>query len=102
MTRVPNEKLMVFISNYRCFKQFFGIELTIQKAKRFPQLSFGRQFAAEWTLSSYSYVVLGQVIPVSLGKILPFAYGYYTDIIKYYMSKYKIFITAAGYMIPVI
>ena len=35
MTRVLNEKLMVFINNDGCFKRFFGIELAIQKAKHF-------------------------------------------------------------------
>ena len=35
MTRVPNEKLMVFITNHVGFKQFFGIELAIQKVKHF-------------------------------------------------------------------
>ena len=34
-TRVPNEKLMVFITNHGCYKQFFGTELAIQKAKHF-------------------------------------------------------------------
>ena len=35
MTRLLNERLIVFINNDGGFKRFFGIELTIQKAKHF-------------------------------------------------------------------